>query len=75
VENYYRPAPLKKLLPLAASTILLGEHFNPTGVGGLEIAVYTMDKIYKLSPEELAELRQGYEILDENIRKVLPWTS
>lgn len=67
LERYYRAAPIKQLLPLAAHCILTAAKLNPTGVEGLEIVVSTLKETRKLEKHELSALKQVSETLEAAI--------
>jgi hypothetical protein len=65
------PPPVASLVSLAAHTVLMAHARNPTGVGGLDITVCTMDGFYSLPEKELSALRQKSSALDSDIRSRL----
>lgn len=65
--QYYRAAPIKQLLPLAAHCVLTAAKLNPTGVEGLEIVVSTLEQTRKLEKQELSALKQASETLEAAI--------
>ncbi len=65
--RYYRRAPIKQLLPLAAHCILTAGKLNPVGVEGLRIIVSTLGQTRELETTELLPLIEASETLEAAI--------
>ncbi|MGD0806907.1 MAG: hypothetical protein ABSA10_05505, partial [Anaerolineales bacterium] len=71
VERYYKKAPVRGLLLLAAYTILEAGKINPVGIKGLEILTCTEEGIRRLRDDEIASLTALSESLDSQISQSL----
>ena len=68
-SNSKPPLPLRKLIPICAHTTLMASRINPSGVGGLEIAVCENSALRKLSDTEINDLIVSSESLDNDIAR------
>jgi len=70
-EKYYQKLPIKKLIYLAAHTVLTGGRINPNGIQGLEIILCTDRGFEGVSDRRIAELTKWSDECDRDIRQLV----
>jgi hypothetical protein len=70
-ERYYRPLPIKTLVPLAAHLIVSAHTLNTAGIGGLEIVLCDAAGIRRVPDDVLRTLEIGAAERDQSIGESL----